>query len=119
MDLVWFGNWIGGWGISFAHETVGKYLESSVRLAKESVKKLGIGEANSSHEACSSRVYNEDIQGLELTSENRIGTEPVITVDKGVRKHTNTKSVCTQCNPLYVWNKLQTTETCKNDLKVK
>ena len=72
-------------GISFVPETARKYWESSVRLAKESVKKLGIGEANSSHEACSSRVYNEDIQGLELTSEKCIGTERVITVDKRVK----------------------------------
>ena len=44
---------------------------------------------------------------------------PLITVDKAVGEHTNTKSVCTQYNPLYVLNKLETTETCKNDLKVK
>ena len=44
---------------------------------------------------------------------------PLITVDKAVGEHTTTKSVCTQYNPLYVLNKLETTETCKNDLKVK
>ena len=41
--------------------------------------------------------------------------EPLITVDKAVGKHTTTKSVCTQYNPLYVSNKLETTETCKTD----
>ena len=33
--------------------------------------------------------------------------------------HKTTNSVRTQYNPLYVLNKLETTETCKNDLKVK
>ena len=59
------------------------------------------------------------MQELELTSEKCIGTEPVITVDKAVGKHTTTKSVRTQYNPLYVLNTLGTTETWKNDLKVK
>ena len=45
--------------------------------------------------------------------------EPLITVDKAVGKHTTTKSVRTQYNPLYELSKLETTETCKNDLKVK
>ena len=78
-----------------------------------------IKEAISSHEACSSHVYKEDIQELELTSEKCIGTELVITVDKAVGKHTTTKFVRTQYNPLYLLNILETTETCKNDLKVK
>ena len=78
-----------------------------------------IKEAISSHEACSSHVYKEDIQELELTSEKCIGTELVITVDKAVGKHTTTKLVRTQYNPLYLLNILETTETCKNDLKVK
>ena len=44
---------------------------------------------------------------------------PLITVDKAVGEHKTTKSVCKHYNPLYVLNKLETTETCKNDLKVK
>ena len=76
-----------------------------------------IEEAISTHEACSSHVYKEDIQELELTSEKCM--ELVITVDKAVGKYTTTKSVRTQYNPLYVLNTLETTETCKNDLKVK
>ena len=78
-----------------------------------------IEETISSNEACSSHVYKEDIQELELTSEKGIGTKPLITVDKAEAKHTTTKSVCTQYNPLNVLNKLETTETCKNDSKVK
>ena len=78
-----------------------------------------IEETISSNEACSSHVYKEDIQELELTSEKGIGTKPLITVDKAEAKHTTTKSVCTQYNPPNVLNKLETTETCKNDLKVK
>ena len=46
-------------------------------------------------ETCSSHLYNEGIQGLDFTSENCIGTEPVITVDKGLGKHTTAKSVHT------------------------
>ena len=42
-----------------------------------------------------------------------------MTVDKAVGKNTTTKSVCRQCNPLYVLNTLEKTETRKNDLKVK
>ena len=76
-------------------------------------------EAISSHQAYSSHVYKEDIQELEFTSEKCIGTKPLITVDKTVGKHTTTKSVRTQYNPLCVLKKLETTETCKNDLKVK
>ena len=59
------------------------------------------------------------MQELKLTSETCICTEPSTTVDKAVGKHTTTKSVRTQYNPLYVLSKLETTETCKNDLKVK
>ena len=59
------------------------------------------------------------MQELKLTSETCICTEPLTTVDKAVGKHTTTKSVRTQYNPLYVLSKLETTETCKNDLKVK
>ena len=70
-------------------------------------------------EACSSHVYKEDKQELELTREKCIGAASVITADKAVGKHTTTKSVRTQYNPLYVLNKLETTETFKNDLKVK
>ena len=73
----------------------------------------------SSHEACSSHVYKEDIQELQLTSEKCIGTEPLTTVDKAVGKHTTTKSFHTQYNTLYVLNKLETTDSRKNDLKVK
>ena len=76
-------------------------------------------EAISSQEACSSHVYNKDIQGLKLTSEKCIDLEPVITVDKGVGKHITTKSVSTQYNPLNVLSKLETSKTCKNDFKVK
>ena len=75
-------------------------------------------EAVSSHEACSNHVYKEDILELELTLEKCISTEPLITADKAVGKHTTTRSVRTEY-PLYVLNKLETTETCKNDLKVK
>ena len=41
-----------------------------------------------------------------------------MTFDKAVGKHTTIKSVRTHYN-LYVLNKWETTETCKNDLKVK
>ena len=47
-----------------------------------------------------SHVYKEDIQELELTSEKCIGTESLIAVVKAVGKHTTTKSVRTQYNPL-------------------
>ena len=104
---------------SFAPEPARKHRESSISHAEKRAKKLCIEEAISSHEACSSHVYKEDMQELELTSEKCIGTEPVITVDKAVGKHTTTKSVRTQYNPLYVLNTLETTETWKNDLKVK
>ena len=104
---------------SFVPEPARKLRESSISRAEKRAKKLCIEEAISSHEACSSHVYKEDIQELELTSEKCIGTEPVITVDKAVGKHAATKSVRTQYNPLYVLNTLETTETCKNDLKVK
>ena len=59
------------------------------------------------------------MQELKLTSEMCICTGPLTTVDKAVGKHTTTKSVRTQYNPLYVLSNLETTETCKNDLKVK
>ena len=59
------------------------------------------------------------MQELKLTSETCICTEPSTTVDNAVGKHTTTKSVRTQYNPLYVLSKLETTETCENDLKVK
>ena len=104
---------------SFAHEPARKHRESSISRAEKRAKKLCIKEVISSHEACSSHVYKEDIQELELTSEKCIGTELVITVDKAVGKHTTTKLVRTQYNPLYLINILETTETCKNDLKVK
>ena len=74
--------------------------------------------AISSYEACSSHVYNKDRQGLKLMSEKFIGLEPVITVDKGVGKHTTSKSVSTKYNPL-VLCKLETSETCKMYLKLK
>ena len=93
--------------------------ENDDSRAEKRAKKLCIEETISSHEACSSHVYKEDIQELELTSEKCIGTEPVITVDKAVGRHTTTKSVRSQYNPLYVLNKLETTETYKNDFKVK
>ena len=104
---------------SFAPEPSRKRLESSISRAENCAKKLCIQETISSHEACSSHVYKEDIQELQLTSEKCIGTEPLTTVDKAVGKHTTTKSVHTQYNPLYVLNKLETTESRKNDLKVK
>ena len=104
---------------SFAPEPTRKRQESSISHAEKRAKKLCIEEAISSHEACLSHVYKEDIQELKLTSEKCIGTEPLITVDKAVGKHTTTKSVRTQYNPLYVLSNLETTETCKNDLKVK
>ena len=104
---------------SFAPEPARKGRESLISRAKKRAKKLCIEEAFCSHEACSSHVYKEDIQELELTSEKSIGTEPLITVDKAQGKYTTTKSVCTQYNPLNVLNKLETTETCKHDLKVK
>ena len=104
---------------SFASEPKRKRQESSIVCAKKWAKKLCIEETISSNEACSSHVYKEDIQELELTSEKGIGTKPLITVDKAEAKHTTTKSVCTQYNPLNVLNKLETTETCKNDSKVK
>ena len=104
---------------SVAPEPSRKLRESSISRAEKRAKKLCIEEAISSHEACSRYVYKEEIQELELTSEKCIGTEPLITVDKAVGKHTTTKSVCTQYNPLYVLNKLETAKTCKYDLKVK
>ena len=104
---------------SVAPEPSRKLRESYISRAEKRAKKLCIEEAISSHEACSSYVYKEEIQELELTSEKCIGTEPLITVDKAVGKHTTTKSVCTQYNPLYVLNKLETAKTCKYDLKVK
>ena len=104
---------------SFAPEPTRKHWESSISHAEKRAKNLCIEEAISSHDTCSSKVYKEDIQELELTSEKCIGTESVITVDKAVAKHTTTKSVCTQYNPLYVFNTLEKTEICKNDLKVK
>ena len=104
---------------SFAPEPERKRRKSSISRAEKRAKKLCTEETISSPEACSSHVYKEDIQELELTSEKCIGTEPVITVDRAVGKHTNTKSVRTQYNLLYVLNTLETTETCKNDLKVK
>ena len=104
---------------SFAPEPTRKRQESSISHAEKRAKKLRIEEAISSHEACLSHVYKEDIQELKLASQKCIGTEPLITVDKAVGKHTTTKSVLTQYNPLYVLNKLETTETWKNDLKVK
>ena len=73
---------------SFAPETARKRRESSIRRAEESTKKLCIEGTISSYEACSNHAYNEDIQRLELTLEKSIGTEPAITVDKGVGKHT-------------------------------
>ena len=105
--------------ISFAPEPARKRRESSISRAEKRAKKLCIEEAIFGHETCSSHVYKEDIQELEFTSEKCIGTEPVIAVDKAVGRHTTTKSVRTQYNPLHVLNTLETTETCKNDLKVK
>ena len=101
---------------SFSPEPARERRVSSISRAE---KPACIEEAISSHEACSSHVYKENIQELELTSEKCIGAEPVITVDKAVGKHTTTKSVRTQYNPLYVLNTLKTTETFKNDLNVK
>ena len=95
---------------SFAPEPARERRGSSISRAEKPAKKLCIEEAISSHEACSSHVYKENIQELELTSEKCIGTEPVITVDKAVGKHTTTKSVRTQYNPLYVLKTLETTE---------
>ena len=94
---------------SFASELARKRRESSISHAEKRAKKFCIEEAISSHEACSNHFYNEDIQELELTSEKCLGTEPLITVDTAVGKH----------NPLYALSKLETTETSKNDLKVK
>ena len=55
--------------------------------------------------ACSSHVCNEDVQRLELTSQKCIATDPVITVDRGVGKHTTKKiNIITQYNLLYVLN---------------
>ena len=104
---------------SFAPVPGRRRRESSISRAEKRAKNLCIEEAISSHEACSSHFYKEDIQELELTSEKCIGTESVITIDKAVGKHTITKSVRTQYNPLYKLNTLETTENCKNDLKVK
>ena len=104
---------------SFVPEPARERRGSSISRAEKPAKNLCIEEAISSHEACSSHVYKENIQELELTSEKCIGTEPVITVDKAVGKHTTTKSVRTQYNPLYVLKTLETTETFKNDLNVK
>ena len=80
----------------FAPETARKRRKSSIRRAEKSAKNLCIEEVISNHEACSSHVYDEDILELELTSEKCIGTEPVITVDKGVGKQATAKSVFTQ-----------------------
>ena len=104
---------------SFAPKPPRKHRESSISRAEKRAKTLCIVEAISSYETCSSHVYKEDIQDLELTSENCIGAEPLKTVNKAVGKQATTKSVRMQYNPLYVLNKLETTETCKNDLKVK
>ena len=71
---------------SFAPEPARKRREPSISRAEKRAKKLCIEEVISSHEACSSHVYKEDIQELELTSKKRIGTEPLITVDKTVAK---------------------------------
>ena len=71
---------------SFAPEPARKRRELSISRAEKRAKKLCIEEAISSHEACSSHVYKEDIQELELTSKKCIGTEPLITVDKAVAK---------------------------------
>ena len=100
---------------SFAPEPARKRWESSMSRAEKRGKKLCIEEAISSHDACSSHGNKEDIQELEHTSEKCIGTEPLITFNKAVGKHTSTKSVRTQYNPLNVSNKSETTETCKND----
>ena len=81
---------------SFAPELARKRQESLISRAEKLAKKLCVEEAISSHKVCSSHVYKEDIQELELTSEKCTGTEPVITVDKAVGMHTITKSVCTQ-----------------------
>ena len=51
-------------------------------------------------------------------SEKFIGLEPVVTVDKGVGKHTTSKLVSTQYNPL-VLCKLGTSKTRKMYLKLK
>ena len=80
---------------SFAPEPARKLRESSISRTEKLAKKLCIEEAISSHEACSSHVCKGDIQEIELTSEKCIGTEPVITVDKAVGKHTTAKSVRT------------------------
>ena len=87
---------------SFDPEPARKHQESLISRAEKQAKKLNIEVAISSHEACSSYVNKEDMQELKLTSEKCIGMEPLITVDKAVGKHTITKSVCTQYNPLYV-----------------
>ena len=98
---------------SFTPEPARKFRESSTSRAEKCAKKLCIEEAISSHEACSRHGYKEHIQELELSSEKCIGTEPLTTVDKAVGKHTTTKSVRTQYNPLYALNKLEKTETSK------
>ena len=54
---------------SFAPEPARKRQESSISRAENRAKNLCIEEAISSHETCSSHVYKEDIQELELTSE--------------------------------------------------
>ena len=98
---------------SFAPEPARKRRESSTSRAEKCTKKLCIEEAISSHEACSRHGYKEHIKELKLSSEKCIGTESLITVDKAVGKHTTTKSVRTQYNPLYALNKLEKTETSK------
>ena len=98
---------------NFVPEPARKRRESSTSRAEKCTKKLRIEEAISSHEACSRHGYKEHIQELELSSEKCIGTEPLITVDKAIGKHTTTKSVRTQYNPLYALNKLEKTETSK------
>ena len=51
---------------SFAPEPARKRRGSSISRAEKRAKKLCIEEAISSHEACSSHVYKEDTQELEL-----------------------------------------------------
>ena len=77
--------------LSFAPEPARKRRESSIIRAEKRAKKLCIEEAISSHEACSSHSYKEDVQELELTSKMCIGTEPLTTVDIAGGKYTTTK----------------------------
>ena len=103
---------------TFAPESARKRQESLFSRAEKHAIKLCVEEAIFSPEVCSTHVYQEDIQELKRTSEECIGTEPLITVDKAAGKHTTTKSVRTQYNLLHAINTLETTKTCKNDLKV-